>query len=99
MLPIHPVRAAPKLIQEEVQRIVHILRRARIFSPRWARDLELSRQMYREAGIEVNSYEIEQVDIENACITDLLRVDFQISSESISGKVSITCSAMAARSS
>lgn len=61
-------RCASKLIQEEVKRIVYIAP-SEDFLSRWADDLELSREMYREAGIEVTSYDIESVDIENAGIT------------------------------
>ncbi|MCB1752388.1 MAG: dCMP deaminase family protein [Gammaproteobacteria bacterium] len=61
-------RCASKLIQEEVARIVHIAP-SDDFLSRWADDLELSREMYREADIEVTSYAIERIDIENAGIT------------------------------
>lgn len=49
-------------------RIVHIAP-SDDFLSRWADDLELSREMYREADIEVTSYAIERIDIENAGIT------------------------------
>ena len=61
-------RCASKLIQEEVKRIVYIAP-SDDFLSRWADDLALSSEMYREAGIEVTVYEIAQIDIENAGIT------------------------------
>ena len=61
-------RCASKLIQEEVRRIVHIAP-SEDFLSRWADDLELSREMYREAGIEVTAYDVARIDIENAGIT------------------------------
>ena len=61
-------RCASKLIQEEVSRIVHIAP-SDDFLSRWADDLKLSLEMYREAGIEVTSYELATIDIENAGIT------------------------------
>jgi len=61
-------RCASKLIQEEVRRIVHIAP-SEDFLSRWADDLELSREMYREAGIEVSAYDVARIDIENAGIT------------------------------
>ncbi|MCB1862765.1 MAG: hypothetical protein KDI47_13710, partial [Gammaproteobacteria bacterium] len=61
-------RCASKLIQEEVKRVVYIAP-SDDFLSRWADDLALSSEMYREAGIEVTVYEIAQIDIENAGIT------------------------------
>ena len=61
-------RCASKLIQEEVRRIVYIAP-SDDFLSRWAADLELSQEMYREAGIEISSYAIENIDIGSAGIT------------------------------
>jgi len=61
-------RCASKLIQEEVSRIVCIAP-SEDFLSRWSEDLELSRQMYREAGIEFQTYEVEQINIETAQVT------------------------------
>ncbi|MCB1852198.1 MAG: hypothetical protein KDI83_15715, partial [Gammaproteobacteria bacterium] len=61
-------RCASKLIQEEVRRIVYIAP-SDDFLSRWAADLELSQEMYREAGIEISSYAIENIDIRSAGIT------------------------------
>ena len=61
-------RCASKLIQEEVRRVVFIAP-SDDFLSRWGSDLELSYQMYREAGIEVSSYQVDDISIENAQIT------------------------------
>jgi dCMP deaminase len=61
-------RCASKLIQEEVSRIVYIAP-SEDFLSRWADDLELSGEMYREAGVEVTSYRLEEINIDNAQIT------------------------------
>ena len=61
-------RCASKLIQEEIARVVYISP-SDDFLSRWADDLKLSHEMYREAGIEVTAYTLEQIDIENARIT------------------------------
>ncbi|MEN8167492.1 MAG: dCMP deaminase family protein [Pseudomonadota bacterium] len=61
-------RCASKLIQEEVARVVYISP-SEDFLSRWADDLKLSHEMYQEAGVEVTSYELDRVDIENAQIT------------------------------
>ncbi len=61
-------RCASKLIQEEVRRIVYISPSADFLS-RWADDLELSLEMYSEAGIEVIEYAVDQINVENAGIT------------------------------
>jgi len=61
-------RCASKLIQEEVERIVYISP-SDDFLSRWAADLSLSSEMYREAGIEVTSYALEEINVDNAQIT------------------------------
>lgn len=61
-------RCASKLIQEEVRRIVHIAP-SEDFLSRWADDLKLSHEMYREAGIEVTSYQIDDINTASAGIT------------------------------
>lgn len=61
-------RCASKLIQEEVGRIVYIAP-SDDFLSRWADDLKLSSEMYREAGVEVTSYAIEEINHDNAQIT------------------------------
>ncbi|MCU7844173.1 MAG: dCMP deaminase family protein [Candidatus Thiodiazotropha sp. (ex Monitilora ramsayi)] len=61
-------RCASKLIQEEVDRIVYIAP-SEDFLSRWADDLELSTEMYREAGVEVTSYKLEEINIDNTQIT------------------------------
>ncbi|MEW7974528.1 MAG: dCMP deaminase family protein [Candidatus Thiodiazotropha endolucinida] len=61
-------RCASKLIQEEVGRIVYIAPSGDFLS-RWADDLKLSSEMYREAGVEVTSYAMEEINHENAQIT------------------------------
>jgi dCMP deaminase len=61
-------RCASKLIQEEVGRVVYIAP-SEDFLSRWADDLELSSEMYREAGVEVTSYRLEEINIDNAQIT------------------------------
>jgi dCMP deaminase len=61
-------RCASKLIQEEVGRIVYIAP-SEDFLSRWAEDLKLSSEMYREAGVEVTSYAMEQINHDNAQIT------------------------------
>jgi dCMP deaminase len=61
-------RCASKLIQEEVGRIVYIAP-SEDFLSRWAEDLKLSSEMYREAGVEVTSYAMEEINHDNAQIT------------------------------
>ncbi len=61
-------RCASKLIQEEVRRIVSISPSEDYLS-RWADDLELSKQMYTEAGVEFLTYDLEQINTDNARIT------------------------------
>ena len=61
-------RCASKLIQEEFKRVVHIAP-SDDFLSRWADDLKLSHEMYREAGVEVVSYELDEIDSEHAQIT------------------------------
>ncbi|MES9935010.1 MAG: dCMP deaminase family protein [Sedimenticola sp.] len=61
-------RCASKLIQEEVARIVSIAP-SDDFLSRWADDLELSMQMYREAGVEFTTYELDEINTENAQVT------------------------------
>jgi dCMP deaminase len=61
-------RCASKLIQEEVARVVYIAP-SEDFLSRWAADLELSNEMYHEAGVEVTSYEPAQINVDNARIT------------------------------
>ncbi len=61
-------RCASKLIQEEIGRIVHIAP-SKDFLSRWAEDLELSREMYREAGVEVTAYDLADISKDNAKIT------------------------------
>jgi dCMP deaminase len=61
-------RCASKLIQEEVGRIVYIAP-SEDFLSRWADDLKLSSEMYREAGVEVTSYAMEEINHDNAQIT------------------------------
>ncbi|MBL3527658.1 MAG: dCMP deaminase family protein [gamma proteobacterium endosymbiont of Lamellibrachia anaximandri] len=61
-------RCASKLIQEEIGRVVYI-NPSQDFLSRWADDIELSQQMYGEAGVEMTGYEVEQVNVEDAQIT------------------------------
>ncbi|MEW8136739.1 MAG: dCMP deaminase family protein [Candidatus Thiodiazotropha endolucinida] len=61
-------RCASKLIQEEVGRIVYIAPSGDFLS-RWADDLKLSSEMYREASVEVTSYAMEEINHDNAQIT------------------------------
>ncbi|TVO75236.1 deoxycytidylate deaminase [Sedimenticola selenatireducens] len=61
-------RCASKLIQEEVKRIVCIAP-SEDFLSRWADDLKLSQEMYQEAGVEYQSYDIEQINVDDAHIT------------------------------
>ncbi|PVV05850.1 MAG: hypothetical protein B6D77_17670 [gamma proteobacterium symbiont of Ctena orbiculata] len=61
-------RCASKLIQEEVGRIVYI-KPSEDFLSRWADDIQLSREMYREAGVEVTGYALQEINHENAQIT------------------------------
>ena len=61
-------RCASKLVQEEVKRVVFIAP-SDDFLSRWSDDLELSYQMYEEAGIEHIAYEEEDINIENAGVT------------------------------
>lgn len=61
-------RCASKLIQEEIGRVVSIAPSADFLS-RWADDLELSYEMYREAGVEITMYAPEEINVDNARIT------------------------------
>jgi len=61
-------RCASKLIQEEVKRIVYIAP-SEDFLSRWADDLRLSAEMYQEAGVEVSSYALAEINVDNAQIT------------------------------
>jgi dCMP deaminase len=61
-------RCASKLIQEEVRRIVYI-EPSEDFLSRWADDIRLSAEMYREAGVEVTSYVMDEINHDNARIT------------------------------
>ncbi|MCU7891872.1 MAG: dCMP deaminase family protein [Candidatus Thiodiazotropha sp. (ex Ustalcina ferruginea)] len=61
-------RCASKLIQEEVGRIVYIAP-SEDFLSRWSDDLKLSSEMYREAGVEITSYAMEEINHDNAQIT------------------------------
>jgi dCMP deaminase len=61
-------RCASKLVQEEVKRIVFISP-SEDFLSRWSDDIELSYQMYEEAGIEYRAYELEDINIESAGVT------------------------------
>ncbi|RLJ18475.1 cell division protein DedD [bacterium endosymbiont of Escarpia laminata] len=61
-------RCASKLIQEEIGRVVFI-NPSQDFLSRWAGDIELSQQMYGEAGVEITGYEVDQVNVEDAQIT------------------------------
>ncbi|MCW8903144.1 MULTISPECIES: deoxycytidylate deaminase [Sedimenticola] len=61
-------RCASKLIQEEVGRIVCIAP-SEDFLSRWADDLKLSQEMYQEAGVEYSSYDLEQINVDDAHIT------------------------------
>ncbi len=61
-------RCASKLVQEEVKRIVFISPSADFLS-RWSDDIELSYQMYAEAGIEHVAYELEDINSETARVT------------------------------
>jgi dCMP deaminase len=61
-------RCASKLIQEEVGRVVFIVP-SDDFLSRWGDDIELSLEMYGEAGIKVSSYEVDAIDVESAGIT------------------------------
>jgi dCMP deaminase len=61
-------RCASKLIQEEVGRIVCISP-SEDFLSRWAEDLKLSQEMYQEAGVEYCSYDLEQINVDDARIT------------------------------
>jgi dCMP deaminase len=61
-------RCASKLVQEEVKRIVCIAP-SEDFLSRWADDLELSKQMYREAEIEFTAYDLDQINTDNGQIT------------------------------
>jgi dCMP deaminase len=61
-------RCASKLIQEEFKRVVYIAP-SEDFLSRWADDLKLSSEMYREAGVQVTSYELDEINIDNAQIT------------------------------
>ena len=65
----HPCpRCASKLIQEEVARVVYITP-SEDFLSRWAADLELSGEMYREAGVQVSGYDADSIDTDKAQVT------------------------------
>ncbi|MCG8426997.1 MAG: deaminase, partial [Chromatiales bacterium] len=61
-------RCASKLIQEEVKRIVSIAP-SDDFLSRWADDLKLSYQMYEEAGIHFQTYDLADINTDNAKVT------------------------------
>jgi len=61
-------RCASKLIQEEIQRVVYIAPSADFLS-RWAKDLRLSLEMYQEAGVAVEEYPLDRINVESARIT------------------------------
>ena len=61
-------RCASKLIQEEFDRVVYI-NPSEDFLSRWADDLELSSEMYQEAGVRVTGYDIEDINVDEAQIT------------------------------
>ncbi|MEW7976382.1 MAG: deaminase [Candidatus Sedimenticola endophacoides] len=61
-------RCASKLIQDEITRVVAIAP-SEDFLSRWGADLELSRQMYQESGVEFVTYPLEAINIDNARIT------------------------------
>jgi dCMP deaminase len=61
-------RCASKLVQEEVKRVVFIAP-SKDFLSRWSDDLELSYQMYEEAGIEHIAYNVDDINIDNAGVT------------------------------
>ncbi len=61
-------RCASKLIQKQIKRIVYI-NPSEDFLSRWADDLKLSHEMYHEAGIETASYNIDEINVDNAAIT------------------------------
>ena len=61
-------RCASKLVQEEVKRVVFITP-SEDFLSRWSGDLELSYQMYEEAGIEHIAYDLDDISIDNAGVT------------------------------
>jgi dCMP deaminase len=61
-------RCASKLIQDDIARVVFI-NPSEDFLSRWADDLMLSKEMYAEAGIEIASYDLDAINIENAKIT------------------------------
>jgi dCMP deaminase len=61
-------RCASKLVQEEVSRIVFITP-SEDFLSRWADDLKLSYQMYAEAGIEYQAYDLNDISVTNAKVT------------------------------
>ncbi|MBV2122574.1 MAG: dCMP deaminase family protein [Candidatus Thiodiazotropha sp. (ex Ctena orbiculata)] len=61
-------RCASKLIQEEVGRIVYVTP-SEDFLSRWEDDIKLSAEMYREAGVEVTQYDLQELNHDNASIT------------------------------
>ncbi len=61
-------RCASKLIQEEFSRVVAISP-SDDFLSRWGDDLELSKQMYEEAGIEFVTYALEDINVDTSKIT------------------------------
>lgn len=61
-------RCASKLIQEDISRIVFI-NPSEDFLSRWSDDLKLSVEMYHEAGVEVTTYDVHEINIEKAEVT------------------------------
>ncbi|OOZ34766.1 deoxycytidylate deaminase [Solemya velesiana gill symbiont] len=61
-------RCASKLIQDEIGRVVSIAP-SEDFLSRWADDLKLSQEMYREAGVEFITYDLEEINNETAQVT------------------------------
>ncbi len=61
-------RCASKLIQDEIARVCFIAP-SEDFLSRWADDLKLSYQMYQEADIQVTSYALDEISVDNAQIT------------------------------
>ncbi len=61
-------RCASKLIQNRIKRIVSI-NPSDDFLSRWADDLKLSKEMYSEANVDFVTYELDEINVENAKIT------------------------------
>ncbi len=61
-------RCASKLIQEEFERVVYI-NPSDDFLSRWADDLELSSEMYQEAGVSATGYGVDDINVDEAQIT------------------------------